>query len=259
MKRLIFITLVLLLGFIAARAEETEEAQALFEQANAAYQEENYGEAVRLYESVLEGGFSSKAVYFNLGNAYYRQGEVAESILNYERALLLDPDDEDVRHNLSIVQTTRVIDNIEPLPDLFIIGDIEDFFLGRSSRQWALVSIVLVWIAVVLVGAFLFLRSPSLRRWTFFGGLGFLLLSLIGVGVSLGRRNIEVNSQEGIVFQPNVYVKDAPGGKTDLIILHEGIKVAVSDSLDGWYNIRLEDAKVGKIAGWVPVKSLVKI
>lgn len=241
------------------QADDKEEGLQAFAKANEAYQAENYPEAIRLYESILAQNLSSSEVYFNLGNAYHKQGEVAESILNYERALLLAPHNEDIRYNLAIVQSTRVIDNIEPLPDLFLLGGIRRFFLARSSKQWAYISLLMIWMAVMTGGAFVFVKASGIRRWTFFGGITFAILAVTALSLSLGRKNLELNSEEGIIINPNVYVKDAPGGKTDLIILHEGVKVSIADSLDGWYNIKLEDVKVGRLSGWVPANSLEKI
>ncbi len=259
MRRTILLIFSLLPLCSSAQGADPAKAEALFAEANAAYQADAFHEAIRLYKEVLDQGLASRAVYFNLGNAYHKQGAVAESILHYERALLLAPNDEDTRFNLAIVRSTRVIDNVEPMPDLFLLGGLRDFFMARSSQQWAYVSLTLIWLAVLLGAGFLFIKTPTFRRWTFFGGIVLVIFSLVALSMSLGRRSLESNSQEGIIFQPNVYVKDAPGGKTDLIILHEGIKVSLADSLDGWYNIRLEDGKVGRISGWVPVESLVKI
>lgn len=88
--------------------------QTVIKEAETAYTQEAYGKAAELYEKVLQESGDSPEIYYNLGNAYYKAGKIAPAILNYERALALDPGDGDIRFNLQIAKQ-KTVDKIEPV------------------------------------------------------------------------------------------------------------------------------------------------
>ena len=79
-----------------------------------------HAKAIELYEGILKSNGESAAVYYNLGNTYYKAGKIAPAILNYERCLLLDPGDSDARFNLQMARQ-KTIDKIEPVGDFFLV------------------------------------------------------------------------------------------------------------------------------------------
>jgi len=109
----------LILSFVVAAEAQTPEE--MFQQANDQYREGRYNQAADQYESLLGRGIVSAPLFFNLGNSYYRMGRHAEAILAYERALRLEPGDEDAVFNLKLARM-RTIDRIEPVPELFLIS-----------------------------------------------------------------------------------------------------------------------------------------
>ena len=111
MKR-IYIILMLLLSGVVTYATDVK---TLAEEATKMYQEGDYQKAIDLYNEMLSDDMESATVYYNLGNCYYKQGETAKAILNYERALLLHPGDNDIKYNLTMAQKATV-DNIKVLP-----------------------------------------------------------------------------------------------------------------------------------------------
>jgi tetratricopeptide (TPR) repeat protein len=228
---------------------------ALIELGNQAYEQGDFARAVSLYDSVLTQGYESAGLYYNLGNAHYRLGRLAPAILQYERALDLDPGHEDAVYNLRLANL-RVIDNLVAVPDLFLVEWMRDILQGRTPGQWAIIALVWLWLALAAGLAFFFVQYPPARRTAFFGALLLLLFSFVTLGVAWQQQQRHQDSRYGIIFPANVYVKDAPNGQTDLLILHEGVKVRLLDPGSAWTKIKVEDANVGEIVGYVPAEAV---
>ncbi len=240
---------VFLWGF-PLQASELE-MELLFEQANKAYNGSDYEGAITLYDSILNQGYESADIYYNLGNAHFRLGNVGQSILSYERSLELDPEQPDAAFNLRLANL-RVVDNIEPMPEFLIVTYAKDFLHSRSSGSWGLWSIGFLWAALGFGAVFLFMSSYSAKRLGFFVGLLCLLISFGSLSLSLIKRNHEINNRYAIVLNQNAYVKASPFGQAkDLVILHEGVKVRLLRTSEEWTEIRISDSNVGEIVGWV--------
>lgn len=245
----IFLSVLLSIGLMA------QDTEAIFQQANAAYTAGEYAQAIALYDSLGKLGYTSPGIHYNLGNAHYKLNHIASAILHFERALKLDPGMEDAAYNLKLANL-RVVDNVKPVPQLFIVEWLQNMVTGRSAGQWAIIALVLLWLAMMAGIAFLYIGVPQIKRLGFFGGIVLLFLSLVSVGISLQRLSAERSSGEGIVRSKNVYVKDAPNGSTDLVILHEGIKVNVMGTNENWVKIRVEDANIGEVIGFIKQESI---
>lgn len=227
----------------------------VFNKANNSYSLGEYTEAIEQYENILLLGMESAELYFNLGNAYYKTQNYPKSILNYERALLLKPRDEDILHNLAKARM-YLIDKIDEIPEFVIKRWINGLIILLTSNSWAILSLVSFIIGISL-SLFYFLSSKLvLRRTGFYTGFIVLLLSFVFLFLSYKSRNLQENSNGGIVMTPTVTVKASPRDTgTDLFIIHEGIKVQILDLLDDWYEIRLSDGK----QGWMQQKDLEPI
>src|SRR5512147_2306099 len=129
------VALLMLLFALAGRADET---MLQFEQGNQYYRNAAFADAVKTYELILATGRESAALYYNLGNAYFKMQNMPAAILNYERALRLAPGDEDIRYNLRLANL-RVIDKIEPVPELFFVGWWKEILAMYSSATWAMI------------------------------------------------------------------------------------------------------------------------
>ncbi|MEM6264379.1 MAG: tetratricopeptide repeat protein [Bacteroidota bacterium] len=251
MKKIIHL-LMFTFALLAARGSD---GISVFEQANTAYQNQQFEEAIKLYEQVLSSGQESAEVYFNLANAHYRLKNTGESILNYERALQLAPDDEDIAFNLDLAQL-RVVDKLEAAPRFFIVEAWENFRQGQSSSGWAWAGVILLWIAAGLGALFVMSGSTGLKRVGFFGGIAALLLGLVSLFISMDQRDQEIDSKMAIIMQPNAYGKSTPTESgTDVFILHEGAKVWLEESLGEWVEVRLIDGK----RAWMQTTVLEKI
>ncbi len=241
--------------FVFLQVSAQDSIQVLWEKANAYYTTEEYQKAVSAYEQILNSGQESAKLYFNLGNACYKAGDINNAILNYERAKLLAPQDEDIEFNLRLANQF-VVTEIEALPQPFFVRWRNRIINLYPADAWAGISIGAFIFFLGLLGLFIFSRSSSLKRISFW--FGILAVVISGFTFSFaGRQKEKINQRKhAIVFCPRVTVKSAPAqNSTDLFLLYEGVKVEISDSVNTWKEIRLSDGNVG----WLPDSCIVRI
>ena len=219
---------------------------------DSAYIKNDYKSAIQIYEALLEKGEAAE-VYYNLGNCYYKTNDIAKSILNYERALLLDPGNTDIRVNLEMARA-KTVDKITPIPDIFFVAWIKSLITCLSVDAWAKCGILFFILFLVAVALFFFSKQASLKKGGFIGGIVFLILVVLSNVFASQQKAVLVNRNAAIVLVPSVTVRSTTSESgTSLFILHEGSKVELKDnSMREWKEIRLEDGKVG----WVPTSSI---
>ncbi len=218
-------------------------------EANIAYKGENYAEAANLYEEILKEG-ESAAVYYNLGNTYYKLGKLGQAILNYERALLRDPDNEDIQYNLEMAYS-RTIDKVKPVKRFFFQTWIDDLSSLHGTNTWAYISIVTFILTLILAGTFIFSRVRWMKKAAFFTGIAMLVICIITFGFSGKQKNKLTEHNYAIIFSPTVTVKSSPdAGGSELFSLHEGTKVKIKRKLDNWIEIQIQ-LEDGNNVGWV--------
>lgn len=249
MKTVLRISLLLIpILFCMNRRLSAAEIDVRFESANQAYRSGDYSKAAKLYEEILSQGYESEALHYNLGNCNYKLNHVPAAILEFERARKLDPDDEDIRHNLTLANL-RVIDRVEPIPDLFYVDWWRKCADLASADRWGSLAVGSLWLAVVLCAALLLpYRSFLVRRIISFVALAGFVLFLVSLAAALDRRSREQNHSYGIVFAASTSARSAPDEQsTSLFVLHEGVKVELLDRVGDWNKIRLADGKIGWI------------
>ena len=162
----------MLLTLVFTGISYPEEATQTFEQGNQLYLQAKYPEAISQYEKIVQSGFESGELYFNLGNAYYKNGNIQKAILNYERAKEMLPRDEDVQFNLQLANL-QVIDKIDAVPRLFIYRWIDAMLelFSLSTMGWIVYSCFIL--TLTAFAFFLYARSYSQKRISLFGGLFF--------------------------------------------------------------------------------------
>ena len=182
-------------------------AQDAFDAANAAYADGRYEEAAAMYQTLLDEQ-PDATLYYNLGNSRFKQGELAQAILNYERALRLKPNYKDAQYNLAFAQS-RITDNIVE-QDFFLSSWARTMRNSLSERTWWSTSIGLFICALIALLLFLLGRELWLRKTAFHVAWIALLFSLIaGLNAgSLRQRNTLRN--EAIITQGVVNVKSSP-------------------------------------------------
>lgn len=225
----------------------------LFADANAQYAEGNYAEAATQYEQILQEQPTAE-VYYNLGNAYFKQGELAQSILAYERALRIKPSFKDAKHNLQFAQS-RIIDNIEDTQSFFLSNWLKAIRNALSQRVWMVGSIVLFIMA--LVGFFLFAFSQTLwlRKTAFYCSVVALVVSVMACANAGSLYQRDTQRSEAIITQGIVNAKSSPDRSgNDLFTVHEGTKVEIHEVIGDWCCVH-----VGNNIGWMPLEYLERI
>ncbi len=225
----------------------------LFADANAQYAEGNYAEAATQYEQILQEQPTAE-VYYNLGNAYFKQGELAQSILAYERALRLKPSFKDAKHNLQFAQS-RIIDNIEDTQSFFLSNWLKAIRNALSQPVWMVGSIVLFIMA--LVGFFLFAFSQTLwlRKTAFYCSVIALVISVMACANAGSLYQRDTQRSEAIITQGIVNAKSSPDRSgNDLFTVHEGTKVEIHEVIGDWCCVH-----VGNNIGWMPLEYLERI
>lgn len=250
MKNIVSFLFVLLFSTTSLVAQESA-----VKEAETAYAAEDYSKAIDVYENILKTYGSSSEIYYNLGNAYFKAGKIAPSILNYERALLLDPGDADIRFNLEIAKQ-KTVDRIEPLGHFFLIKWFEGMQNLFSVNTWGAIGIVCFILLIVCLFLFFFSKYIRLKKIGFYAGLCMLCIVILSNVFASKQKHSLLNRNSAIVFTPTVTVKSSPDTSgTDLFVIHEGTKVFIRSTLGDWSEIELEDGHVG----WMPSKDIEKI
>jgi hypothetical protein len=245
-KRIFFL---LCLQSIACCAFAQEDA---LKEAEEAYIQEDYAKAIEQYKEILMAYGESAEVYYNLGNAYYKANKIAPAVLYYERALLMDPGDADIRFNLEMARQ-KTVDKIEPVGDFFLVKWFDSVQNMGSSDSWAKLGIVCFLLLIGCLLLFFFSRWTRIRKMGFYLGLLFFVSVIVSNIFARNQKREWVNHTGAIVFSPTVTVKSSPNQSgTDLFILHEGTKVSIKSTLGEWSEIELEDGNVG----WMPRKDM---
>jgi len=216
------------------------------------YQQNEFSKAITEYRSLIESNVVSAELFYNLGNACFKNHDIKSAILYYERAKRLAPNDEAIDFNLNLSRSL-IFDKVEAVPELFLISwgkAIRDLMTVRSWSWWSIGS----FIAVLLLGLlFLFVRRMSIRRLAFGLSVVCLIVSITSFTFGyLQKANIE-RTDEAIVFAPTVTIKSSPDDSgNNLFLLHEGIKVRIEDRIGEWCEVRIADGN----KGWMRMKDL---
>ncbi len=232
-----------------------QNAATLAREGDSRYHDGDYAGAIESYEAALSTGRGSAEVLYNLGNAYYRDNQIARAILNYERALRLRPGMKDARENLELAYG-RTQDRIAELPQWFAARWWDALTTQVTPSTWRTVwLLVLALLAVAVVGLRLG-SSRGLRRWSLAGCIvALLLLAATTVVVVASTKSYNAHSA-AIVMQESVAVKSSPEARSaDKMILHEGTRVVISESLRGWDKVTIADGT----SGWCPAEAVERI
>ncbi len=241
-KHIVLIMLLLVVSH--ANAENHNE---LMQQANEAYINENYHQAIEIYEQIRQMQWESHILYYNLGNTYYQTGQRGKAILNYERALRLNPNDEATRHNLRIARAA-LPERYEQLPQLFFLDWRDGFVRLLPVDGWATVLVVLVMAISLCTGLFFVIRNRVLKKTVFMLGLVLLISLFLSIYATNRQYHFHHVRQEAVVMSPRVTAKSAPGERgIDVFVIHEGVKVVIQSELMDWYEVRLPNGNVGWI------------
>ena len=213
-----------------------------------AYSDSRFPDAVADWQAILGNGVESPILYYNLGNAFYMQGNYPKAVLYYEKALKLDPSYSDARYNLQFTNSF-VQDKIEPVPEFILKSLARKGSYLLSSNAWAAIFLVLLGLALASLLLFRLGGTTGARRRGFYFAIVLFLLASGAFGFAQWQKSAYMRADSAIVMMPVTSVKSAPSGSSakDLFILHEGTKVRILDEVGDWKNISLADGR----QGWV--------
>ena len=228
-------------------------------EADNAYRNNNFAESIKLYEAQIAksklNNQESAQIYYNLGNAYFRDNQIAKAIVNYERALLLNPGDSDIRHNLRFAKT-RIEDKIDSADNLFINRWVQSVQNLYSANTWAVIGIVFFLLLVVAIGLYMISSRISLRKVSFYSGIVLFLLVIITNVFAFKQKNKIVNRSTAIVMSASVSIYTSPDAHSqELFRLHEGAKVKIKREEGRWVEIVIANGSVG----WLQKKNVEMI
>lgn len=234
--------LVLLVGLSSASAVTLDYN---FEQGNKLYTEGDYAGAIQEYEKIVAADYESAELYYNLGNAYFRNGQLGLAIMNYIRAIRLDPGDSDIQANLEFARQFA-IDKIEVSEETIILDYINRFFdsFTLNGITWVAAILYLLTTAIILVH-FLYHRY-RVPTPVFTAILALFVVALIFTGVKLDR---DVMTRRGVVLVQQADVKNGPGEDFNTkFTAHAGLMFVIEREEAGYYWVNFEN----RIKGWIP-------
>ena len=242
MKKIVFI-IAFFVSLLSLKAEVVNDSLIL--KANKEYTEGLYNNAIENYLMLVDEGFESPKLYYNLGNAHFKINEMAPAILYYEKAKKLDPNDKDIEFNLNIARN-KIPDKIEAVPALFYVKWWSSIYNLFSSNTLAIICLATFFLTLVLIAVFFLSNVVIYRKLSFWFGILFFTFSIMSFILSYQKYNSFSSKQQAIVFTPTITIKSSPNqNSVDLFVMHEGSKVQIIQHLGDWYKIRIANGSVG--------------
>ncbi len=241
------LTILTLALFILAGQAAAQDAETLsrFDAGNAHYEKGEYDQAAAAFESAVETGYHSAALHYNLGNSYYRLDEIGKAVLNYERALLLDPENRAIEHSLDLAQT-RMMDRMSELPDPIWTTAWRRVVaaLGLSGVLWSGMLLYALGITLIILRVWTGGTSPWFRR----GALIALSIGVPMVAISLLASRASTERPRSVVLERSVPVRQSPDGDAPSELeIHEGLVVRTIEMDSSWIRVQLPNG----VTGWI--------
>ena len=249
------LVLFLMLSPLSLNAGQKDYPDSLWNVGVEAYQAEQWTQASEAWEGIASLGLSSPELYYNIGNAYFRQENYSRAILNYERAHRLDPSDKAIEHNLTFANEF-IQDKIETVPEVFFEAWGRKFCWALSSNTWSVLFFIFLALTLTLTVLF-FLGSGRSKKISFYAGIVTLVIAVLCVDFAQWQRTDSIKNNSAIIMRAVSSIKSSPNSVSakDLFVLHEGTKVKILDSVGEWSNIELSDGR----QGWIKTSDIEKI
>ena len=252
MKKIGLLIVCLMMAALGMKAQVIQDQE--FAKANFYYNESRYDTALVIYEKIMDEGYVSAPLLYNIGNTYFKMRNYPMAILNYEKALKLEPNNDEIKQNLAIANAL-ITDKIEPVPVFFMTKWWRNIGNQLSANGWAKVSLELFGIFLLLLFFYFTTRSRGIRKASFFTGILVLMVFICSLVFASQKHKYINEHNEAIVMTPTITVKSSPSSSgVDLFVLHEGTKVEILDNTDKWDKIKIADGSVG----WMPSSSTIK-
>lgn len=237
------LVLLILAGITSARCA-TNELVTAFDNANRFFGQDRFSEAAQAYEEILKTGVVSPALYFNLGNARFRSGQVGRAIVSYRRAGLLAPRDPDIRANLQFARNHVEGPTVKP-------GLVERCLSGLSLNEWTVLCAAVFWGFLLLLSAGQWRPQwrPTLRRFQWVAGAALVMLACC-VALAWNAGSVRI----AVVVEKDAIVRNGPlDEQSSAFSVHDGAELLVLDEMAGWMQV----ADGGKRSGWIKRSAVV--
>ncbi|PWB68271.1 hypothetical protein C3F09_11945 [candidate division GN15 bacterium] len=224
-----------------------------FARANEQYKEKQYDAAIAGYQSILTQGYESAPVYFNLGNAYFKKGDLGNAILNYMRARRLDPTDDDIKGNLEFARRLTSV-QMEGVT----INPINSFFESITSSYrlstlaWLSSLLFIIVIALLAVRYGLPIIHPVIKTAL----VATLVLLVAASYLTTFKYRHDYLTRRAVIIAAQSEVRTGPSEQSDLELQGEpGLVVEVLAETGGYYNVLFENQR----RGWIRKESVAII
>lgn len=249
-KRLIAwsIWLVAATGLSAAPPQQMQ-------QANRAYQDGRFEEAIRQYEAVLQEGYASAALYHNLGNAWYRLGQPGQAALYYHRGLELSPGDAGLQENLAVIRA-GFEEPITPLPEFFLKRWWRQLRRALGANGWAVVGLFLLWGGFAGLWRWRTAEQRVQRKKAFLAGIAALTLCVLPLALAFDAATLVDREVRGVITEGAPELYEAADTRSAVVrTLPRGAAVVVVDRIGEWTKVRLENGEIG----WLEAEQFTRI
>ena len=236
--------------FLTAHAQDA--TTQLADSARSAFEKQQYQTCIKCYQKIIQSGKTSYALYYNLGNAYYRNKQLGLAIYNFELAKKLNPFDEDVKNNLRIV-SAKTIDKIDVKENYFVASVTSNIFSLYTTNGWAWLTIIFAALSMLGYLFYLFSNNKLMMRLGFWKGTIFLGTTIACFVIGFAALRNKNKKSQAIITAQVIQVLNAPNGAgKSQFTLHEGTKVNVLESSDLWTSIQLDNGN----EGWVKTEEI---
>ena len=250
MLRRIFILLAAIVAL--ANVARASEFDAQWDRANTAYMNGDWAGATAIYDSIEQAGMASVKLYYNMGGAYFKNGQIGKAVLYYNKALRIDPTDEDTQYNLRVANG-YVKDQIEVVPEFFVSRWVRSVRTAVNSNTWAVLSLVAGLLMLMALMIYLLPLGLGYRKAGFAVAVVMGAFTLLSANFASEQRRNALHSSEAIVMIGAAPVKSSPDRTSkDIFVIHEGTQVTVLDRLGDWCQVSIADGN----KGWMPTSSI---
>lgn len=245
MKALQFLFILGFLSF-SVKAQDPK-----LDSAKSQYDQSRYIESIASYENIISQDLGSAELYFNLGNAYYRTGDIGRSILNFEKALKESPGDDDIQFNLKLANTQKK-DVFESIPSIGISSLFSSINTFIHFEIWAIISCLLFLTAGVLFFLSKKEKAKSFKRISFIMIASALLIGII----SIQQKKAVLNNNSGIIIQDQSNIFSEPNINSTLLLeVNSGTKLRILNETNGWIEVQ----SPSNDKGWIQNSNLESI
>ena len=222
-------------------------SDSLYMRAIAFYEDGKFEAALESWQQIVESGFESPELYYNMGNAAFRSNSIGYAALYYEKTLKLDPSQGDAAHNLEFLSRYKS-DGFEEVPEFFLRTWISKAVHALPEQTWSILALACFLFTLAFLLLYIFTRGLTLKKTGFFASLAGLIFTIFTLSSAIATHRVIIHPESGIILAPSVVVKSTPSETgTELFILHEGTRVKVNEEVTGWHNVKIIDGREGWI------------